>query len=37
MGKLEKLKKEREELDKRIETLEYAERLFWRRGGITWI
>ena len=28
MGKLEKLKKEREELDKRIETLEYAERLF---------
>lgn len=28
MNKLEKLKKEREELDKRIETLEYAERLF---------
>lgn len=28
MDKLEKLKKEREELDKRIETLEYAERLF---------
>lgn len=28
MGKLEKLKKEREELDKRIETLEYAGRLF---------
>ena len=28
MGKLEILKKEREELDKRIETLEYAERLF---------
>lgn len=28
MGKLEKLKKERKELDKRIETLEYAERLF---------
>nr|DAN76937.1 MAG TPA: hypothetical protein [Caudoviricetes sp.] len=28
MSKLEKLKKEREELDKRIETLEYAERLF---------
>lgn len=28
MEKLEKLKKEREELDKRIETLEYAERIF---------
>lgn len=28
MDKLEKLKKEREELDKRIETLEYAERMF---------
>lgn len=28
MEKLEKLKKEREELDKRIETLEYAERMF---------
>ena len=28
MDKLEKLKKEREELDKRIETLEYAERIF---------
>ena len=28
MGKLEKLKKERAELDKRIEALEYAERLF---------
>lgn len=28
MKKLEKLKKEREELDKRIETLEYAERMF---------
>ena len=28
MDKLEKLKKEREELDKRIETLEYAEHIF---------
>ena len=28
MDKLEKLKNEREELDKRIETLEYAERIF---------
>lgn len=28
MDKLEKLKKEREELDKRIETLEYAELIF---------
>ena len=28
MEKLEKLKKEREELDKMIETLEYAERMF---------
>lgn len=28
MEKLEKLKKEREELDKRIEILEYAERIF---------
>ena len=28
MEKLEKLKKEREKLDKRIETLEYAERIF---------
>ena len=28
MEKLEKLKKEREELDKKIETLEYAERIF---------
>lgn len=28
MEKLERLKKEREELDKKIETLEYAERIF---------
>lgn len=28
MEKIEKLKKEREELDKKIETLEYAERMF---------
>lgn len=28
MKKIEKLKKEREELDKKIETLEYAERIF---------
>lgn len=28
MGKIEKLKKEREELDKKIETLEYAESMF---------
>lgn len=34
MGKLEKLKKEREELDKRIETLEYAERMFEEGDGI---
>ena len=34
MEKLEKLKKEREELDKRIETLEYAERMFEEGDGI---
>jgi hypothetical protein len=34
MDKLEKLKKEREELDKRIETLEYAERMFEEGEGI---
>ena len=34
MEKLEKLKKEREELDKRIETLEYAERMFEEGEGI---
>ena len=28
MEKLEKLKQERAELDKRIETLDYAERIF---------
>lgn len=35
MGKLEKLKKERAELDKRIESLEYAERLF-EEGDEIW-
>ena len=35
MEKLEKLKKEREELDKRIETLEYAERMF-EEGDEIW-
>ena len=35
MKKLEKLKKEREELDKRIETLEYAERMF-EEGDEIW-
>lgn len=35
MGKLEKLKKERAELDNRIESLEYAERLF-EEGDEIW-
>ena len=35
MGKLEKLKKERAELDKKIESLEYAERLF-EEGDEIW-
>ena len=37
MEKLEKLKKEREELDKRIETLEYAERIFEEGDGIYYV
>lgn len=37
MEKLEKLKKEREELDKRIETLEYAERIFEKEDGFYYV
>lgn len=37
MEKLEKLKKEREELDKKIETLEYAERILEERDEVYYV